>query len=122
MNKYAPFKSLYETEKCDLVGVSAPVAMVNKSSFQVKFVQTSESSDPKFRKDFPNYVTGTIRSEPGNYVTCPPYAQAAEKIYKMTLRPDDVFVISFPKCGKSTLNFLFKINLIKKNDDFKVML
>ena len=75
--------------------------MATKNSLPVKFVPTSESSDPKFRKDFPNYVLGTIRSEPGNYVTCPPYAQsAAEKIYDMKLRPDDVFVISFPKCGK----------------------
>ena len=70
-----------------------------KYSLQVEFVPTSESSDPKFLKDFPNYVLGTIRSEPGDYVTSPSYAKAAESIYNLKLRPDDVFVISFPKCG-----------------------
>jgi hypothetical protein len=78
-----------------------------KSSLTVEFVPTFESSDPKFLSDFPNYVLGTVRSEPGNYITSPPYAKAAESVYNMKLRPDDVFVMSFPKCGNISVSLLF---------------
>ena len=73
-----------------------------------------EEIDGKFCTDFPNYVEGLIQSEPGNYVTTPPYTKAAQGIYNMNLRPDDVFVMSFPKCGKSfffrSFKYIFSIS------------
>ena len=87
--------------------------MASDRSLPIKFVPTFESSDPNFCSDFPNYVLGTIRSEPGNYITSPPYAKAAESVYHMKLRPDDVFVVSFPKCGEYII-ICFNFNIQPK--------
>ena len=115
---YLSMACMYKESKfCDLT-FSILFAMSNKrqltDSLQVNFVSIPESLETKFCKDFPNYVEGLIQSEPGNYVTTPPYTKAAQGIYNMNLRPDDVFVMSFPKCGKSfffrSFKYIFSIS------------
>ena len=71
------------------------------NSLPVGFTPIPESLEAKFQRDFPIYNEGIVRSEPGNYVTTPFYAKAANQFYNMNLKADDVFVLSFPKCGKS---------------------
>lgn len=71
----------------------------------VKFVPIPESlsAEGRFRKDFPSYIEGAVESSPGGYVTSPVYAEHAEDILNFKPRPDDVFLLSFPKTGNTVL-------------------
>lgn len=69
----------------------------------------------QFRKDFPPYVDGLVRSLPGNYVTTPRFAKKAEEVYNFKPREDDVYVITFPKSGISSYsNRPYTSNIIIK--------
>jgi hypothetical protein len=53
-----------------------------------------------------------FRSIPGNVWMPVKYRDAAEKIYNFKVRPDDIWIVTFPKCGttwtqvcKTYLNF-----------------
>ena len=54
-----------------------------------------------FKQLFTGYDEGLVRMEPGGFVMPPSYARNAEKIYRMQPRSDDVWLLTFPKCGKS---------------------
>ncbi len=41
-----------------------------------------------------------MRGEPGGFVLSPHYARNADRIQKFEPRRDDVWVVTFPKCGK----------------------
>lgn len=69
---------------------------------QEKFEIMPETLGGQFRKDFPPYLDGLVRSEPHHYVTTPEFAKNAEDIYNLAPRPDDIYVSTFPKCGKMT--------------------
>lgn len=69
----------------------------------VKFVPIAETlpEDGQFRKDFPSYTDGLVAASPGGYITTTQvFAENAESIYNLKPRPDDVFVLTFPKSGK----------------------
>ncbi|XP_057378326.2 sulfotransferase 1A3-like [Daphnia carinata] len=66
---------------------------------QEKFDLMPETLGGQFRKDFPPYIDGLVRSVPHRYVTTPEYAKNAEDIYNLAPRPDDIYVSTFPKCG-----------------------
>ena len=68
----------------------------------VKFNIIPKTRLKKFGKFFTGYPTGLVKSEPGGFVMPPPYGENAEKIYRMKPRSDDVWLLTFPKCGKST--------------------
>lgn len=59
-----------------------------------------ETVEEPFRSDFPPYIEGLCRTVPGGYVTSLEYAKVAEGFYNLKPRPDDVYVLTFPKCGK----------------------
>jgi hypothetical protein len=48
-------------------------------------------------------IEGLVKTLPHGYVTTPEYTKQAEEIYNFEPRPDDVFVLTFPKCGKNIL-------------------
>lgn len=53
----------------------------------------------RFQQLFPGYKTGLVRSEQGKFVMSPWYGQNAEKVYRFAPRSDDVWIVTFPKCG-----------------------
>jgi hypothetical protein len=67
----------------------------------VKFNVIPKTRLKKFGQLFTGYPTGLVKSEPGGFVMPPPYGENAEKIYRMKPRSDDVWLLTFPKCGKS---------------------
>lgn len=66
----------------------------------VKFEVMTETLGGQFRKDFPPYDDGLMLTYPGRYVTTPEFSKRAEDIYNLTPRPDDVYITTFPKCGR----------------------
>ncbi len=40
-----------------------------------------------------------VKSVPGDVYMPSKYAEIAEKIYNFKLRPDDVWIVTYPKCG-----------------------
>lgn len=78
---------------------AATMSDSHSKPFNVKFEMMSESLGSQFRKDFPPYIDGLVRSSPGNYVTTPVYAESAEDFYNLKPRKDDVYVLTFPKSG-----------------------
>lgn len=72
----------------------------------VKFIPIAEtiSKDGQFRQDFPSYTDGLVEASPGGYITTTQvFAENAENIYNLKPRPDDVFVLTFPKSGNMKL-------------------
>ena len=77
----------------------------------VQFSLLEKSLTREFRADFPNYPEGLVRGDPGGFVLTKNYAENVEKYIHFPMRPEDVWVVTFPKCGKFDLvlpSILFK--------------
>lgn len=69
------------------------------SAKNVTFKVIEKSLTDKFQAHFPNYTEGLVRGEPGGFVLTPEYARHAEKLRNFKPREDDVWIVTFPKCG-----------------------
>jgi hypothetical protein len=67
---------------------------------KVKFNAIPKTRLKKFNQHFNGYKNGLVRGEPGKFVMTPLYGSHAEKLYRMKPRNDDVWLLTFPKCGK----------------------
>ena len=76
-----------------------------KRKLDVQFEVVPETMEAQFRKDFPFYIHGMVRSVPGNYLTFPEYPKRAEEIYNLLPRSDDVYVLTFPKSGLKVFTY-----------------
>ena len=54
----------------------------------------------EFQQLFNGYKNGLVCGDPGKFVMTPLYGSYAEKLYLMKPRSDDVWILTFPKCGK----------------------
>ncbi len=70
------------------------------SKFNVEFKEIPKSQTESFKELFTGYSEGLVKSEPGEFVMTPSYGRNAEKIFLMKPRADDVWLLTFPKCGK----------------------
>ena len=69
-------------------------------------VSVEELSGPiyeKFTKSFTAFEEGFIKLQPYNQVVPRCFLKYEKRIKEFQTRPDDVWVASFPKCGKFTL-------------------
>ena len=73
---------------------------IKPAEFKVKFHPIPKTNLKSFKQLFPAYEEGLMRSEPGGFVMLPHYCENAEKIFRIQPRKDDVWLITFPKCGK----------------------
>ncbi len=72
----------------------------------VVFDVVAESLEKPFQDLFTAESDGVVRATPGGFVLSPQYAAKAEAIYNLPLRADDVWVVTFPKCGAMASSFL----------------
>ncbi|KZS03672.1 Sulfotransferase family cytosolic 1B member, partial [Daphnia magna] len=81
--------------------VSAPKSVKEDeilAEWNVEFSKVEKSLNGDFKEHLPN-VNGFVRSEPGGFFMMDEYARHAEKVYRFQPRNDDVWVVTFPKCG-----------------------
>ena len=71
-----------------------------RKRLNVEFNSMAETLEEPFLKDFPFYEEGLVRGEPGGFVLTKIYGENAQQLYNFHVRPDDVWVLSFPKSGK----------------------
>ena len=70
----------------------------NKSEFTYKILQ--DPLTEKFKKDnLSCYSEGLVRITPSNCCMLPEYQKHADRIRQFTVRPDDVWIVTYPKCG-----------------------
>ena len=68
-----------------------------------KWVEISEEEKKERRKLFGGCEISSsvemVRSEPGRVLMPKPFAKWAEELYNFELRPDDIWLVTYPKCG-----------------------
>ncbi|KAI9563009.1 hypothetical protein GHT06_010465 [Daphnia sinensis] len=90
---------------------------MSDESWKVQFHEIPKTLSESFKELFTGYDEGLVRSEPGGFVATPTYARNAEKIFRMQVRSDDVWLLTFPKCGTTwTCELLW---LLQNNCDFE---
>ncbi|KAI9564852.1 hypothetical protein GHT06_008593 [Daphnia sinensis] len=89
----------------------------DKKRLNVEFKSIPESLEEPFLKEFPEYVEGIVRGDPGGFVLTPHYGEHAEELYNFHVRPDDIWVLSFPKSGTTWTQEL--VWLIANDCDFE---
>lgn len=73
----------------------------------IKFKLITKTLTNPYREHFPFYTDGLVRGEPGGFVLTPEYARSAEKLRNFQLRSDDVWIVTFPKCGNTNHSISF---------------
>jgi len=73
------------------------------SKWNIKF-DSVDNLNGDLKEHFTNYEQhGLMKSQPGGFLLTNEYARHAEEISRFQPRSDDVWVLTFPKCGKILL-------------------
>ena len=70
-------------------------------SYSFRWSKVSEDFDAQRRRLFNEGSTsiGMVVSEPFQIYAPSPMSEVAKKIYDFEVRPDDVWIVTYPKCG-----------------------
>lgn len=82
--------------------------LVADAGQQIRFAVIEKTLDDRFGRLFTGYDQGLVRGDRGRLVITPTFATHAHKIANMAPRADDVWLVTFPKCGIIAYNFLIK--------------
>lgn len=77
-----------------------------KSAHRIKFDLVTKSKLGSF-SSFPHYAAGVVRSDPGRLFLSEEFGRNAHEFFYFQPRADDVWILSFPKCGKFLLSNQF---------------
>ena len=78
----------------------------------VRFSLLEKSLSAEFLADFPSYVQGLVRGDPGGLILTQKYADTADKYLNFTLRSDDVWIVTYPKCGNFDAGRCLKFDIL----------
>jgi hypothetical protein len=67
---------------------------------EVRFIPLDEETNKRLIQDNAGmYVEGFVKSDPGDCIVPKEFTAVAPRIRNMTVRKDDTWVVTFPKCG-----------------------
>ncbi|XP_045124442.1 sulfotransferase 1A1-like [Portunus trituberculatus] len=68
-----------------------------------KMVRLEGEDLARQERDFKGYTEGMVRLTPGRWLFPAPFEKYADKYYKFELKPNDVVLLTYPKCGTTWL-------------------
>ena len=83
-------------------------------SYPIKWKPAPKELEEKRKKLFDkgsSLLNGLI-SEPYGLCCPPPMTKVAERIYNFKVRPDDIWIITYPKCGTTWMQVVVNTNII----------
>lgn len=83
-----------------------------QSSNGVSYEELAGQVYEKFNKDMVSFKNGFVRLQPYNQVLPRCFLNYEKRIKDFEVRPDDVWVASFPKCGTIFSLFLLQHNAV----------
>ncbi|KAK4006023.1 hypothetical protein OUZ56_011150 [Daphnia magna] len=82
-----------------VVGAEVAKRRPSKSVHRIKFDVIAQSKLGPFSDHFPHYAGGVVRSDPGGFVMSQEFGRNAHEFFYFQPRKDDVWILTFPKCG-----------------------
>ena len=73
---------------------------VEEGKTAVTFRVIPETLSNEFKEHFHTNCGGLVESDPGGFVLTTSFGENAQKYMQASVRSDDVWVVTFPKCGK----------------------
>lgn len=86
-----------------VVGAEVAKRRPSKSVHRIKFDVIAQSKLGPFSDHFPHYAGGVVRSDPGGFVMSQEFGRNAHEFFYFQPRKDDVWILTFPKCGNSLI-------------------